>query len=165
MNRNGIVGRLHGVVEQVNDYLKELVDNENKEKGENNVAREYKLDIRERDMDIPIVVDGKVQGKRKKYYGTATISYIEGDHEYLVFREEYIFVNATERRRDFLWKERMCDKIIYEAMALLIVYGQRETPRIYDIENDRVMLSEEEQKDVSVTSTEDAPVELIQGKV
>lgn len=140
MNRNTIIGKLQWVLQEINEYLKADA-NKGNDTGVLFPSKVYKLDIRERDQLIPIINEGKVIATKKAFYGTVVIYYIENEKTYLIWREVYQFINATERRRDFLWKERLCDKILYEAVGVFLTMAQDQDSKEYNVEIDNYVIT------------------------
>lgn len=144
--RSGILDSLKLIFKEINLFL---VEEENKKPEEERKLKEYLLDIRERDLLYPLFNDqGEEIGTGKLYYGTAVIYYREEGKTYVVWRQEMRFKNATERTRDFLWKERVAHKMLYEAVGVFITFAEQEYKerREYDLETDRYVLTPEEEK-------------------
>lgn len=161
--RTGLIGKLEWVIEEINNFL--LLKENEKPEGERRIKK-YQIDIRDRDVQFPVIKDEKVIGTKKGYYGTIVLCYTLDSKTYLVWREHYQFANATERRRDYLWKERVCDKILYEAMGVFLTMAEEETPKEYDIEEDQFTDALNEIKgQISQAEASDNVVDdLIQGK-
>jgi hypothetical protein len=152
--RSNIINALKLVFKDINLYLSDI---EKEKPEEERNLREYFLDIRERDMVYPLVKDGQVIGTNKKYYGTVVIFYTEKGKSYLVWRQEVVFGNATERRKDYTWKERACAKLMYESLGVFITVAENDKEHVkeYDLDRDAyITVPTEEEKEVIVKAKE-----------
>ena len=115
------------------------------------IKRKYVLDIRERNRFVNWYDPKDESNKPKKvpqYYATLCLLLIEEDDsgkkkDYLLWRQEYVFLNLHEKRRDLQWRERLCMGLLYESLGVFSAIARSEVDRkmnedaeIYDIHID-----------------------------
>lgn len=124
--------------------LKAQIEDINRVCKGNDLGIEYAVEFNQRERTL---VNTETEAKKKQYYGVLLFSVMEGDQPILLWRQEYVFHNLTDKRNDFLWKEKLTMAFLYESIGVFAAITRQRVggvpKEIYDFKTDTYQIANE----------------------